>query len=272
MSINISPRTDYSALFSSMSANNRKTNQNSWMFGAQASTGLNLSDYASIKNGSYGKLLKAYYTQDQSADARSSAVSSVAQKVVGNSYDSTATNTSLSKETSALVKSADVLLQKGKDSIFEEKELVTKDENGVETKEKGYDREAIYNAVSAFAKDYNALLDTAGKSNNKSVLSTAANMTGQTGIYKNALSKVGITIGDDNKLSIDKEALGKADVSTIKSLFNGSGSLADTTKSRAEMIASSAQSDAFKAGGTCAANGAYSNATLFNGASFSSFV
>ena len=271
MSISISPRTDYSALFSSMSASKTQTNTNSWAFGGgQSAAGVNLSDYASIKNGSYGKLLKAYYSKDNSSALSSNPT--IAKKVIGNSYDSTSTNTTLSKETSALSKSADVLLEKGKDSLFEEKDIQSKDENGVETTVKGYDRDAIYNAVSSFVKDYNSLLDTASESNNTSVLTTAANMTSQTSIYSKALSNVGITVGDDNKLTIDKDKFNKANVDNIKALFNGNGSLADSTKGRADMIASSAQSDALKAGGTYASNGYYANAALLNGASFSSFV
>ncbi len=270
MSISISPRTDYSALFSSMTPKTQ-ANNNSWAYGnAQSASGVNLSDYASIKNGSYGKLLKAYYSKDQTKTSGS--VSEIARKVTGNSYDSTATNTALSKETDALAKSADALLKKGKDSLFEEKDIKTKDENGAESTTRGYDRDAIYKAVSSFAKDYNDLIDTASKSNNTSVLTTAANMTGQTSVYSKALSNIGITVGDDNKLTIDKEKFDQADVNDIKALFNDNGSLADATKNRADMIAGSAQSDALKAGGTYASNGFYANAALLNGASFSSFV
>ena len=271
MGINISPRTDYSSLFSSMSATKKtgKTDNTSWAFGISSSdsSGFSLSDYASIKNGSYGKLLKAYYSKDSGSSKSSEA----AQKIVGNSYDSKATNSSLSKDTAALSKSADALLKKGEGSLFEEKEIVSKDENGVETKTKGYDRDAIYKAVSDFAKDYNALIDSASKSNNTSVLSTAANMTSQTAVYSKALEKIGVKIGEDNTLSIDKDTFDKADVSSIKSLFNGSGSFADMTKSRSDIIEASARSDSLKAGGTYASTGMYNNA-LLNGSSFSSFV
>ncbi len=243
---------------------------NSWAFGGSVSNsgGVNLSDYASIKNGSYGKLLKAYYAKDSDRTSKSS---ETARKIVGNSYDSTATNTDLSKKTSALSKSADALLKKGEDSVFEEKELTAKDENGVETKTMGYDRDAIYDAVSSFVKDYNSLLDTSAKSNNTSVLRAAANMTSQTAVYSKALEKVGVKVGDDNKLSIDKDTFGKADVGAIKNLFGTEGSLVDSTQNRSDMIASSAQADSLKAGGTYSSAGLYNNA-LLNGTSFSSFV
>ncbi|MBO4337447.1 MAG: hypothetical protein J5842_05185 [Lachnospiraceae bacterium] len=271
MSINISPRTDYSSLFSSMSTQTRKNGiDNSWAFGGSSSSagGVNLSDYASIKNGSYGKLLKAYYAKDSGS---SSKTSEAAKKIVGNSYDSTALNSDLSKKTAALSKSADALLKKGDDSVFAEKELTVKDENGVETKTKGYDRDAIYKAVDSFAKDYNSLLDSAAESNNKSVLSTAANMTSQTSVYKKALEKVGIKVGDDNKLTIDKEAFEKADVEDIKNLFGKDGSLADSVKNRSDMIAGSARDDSLKTSGTYGSTGLYENA-LLNGTSFSSFI
>ena len=138
MSINISPRTDYSALFSNSSVSNKKSGADySWAFGGSSQqTGFSLSDYASIKNGSYGKLLKAYYAKDD--EGKTSRTSEAAKKIVGAGADSVSTNSQLSKDAAALEKSSDVLLKKGEGSLFEEKELTTKDENGVETKTKGY--------------------------------------------------------------------------------------------------------------------------------------
>ncbi|MCR4689751.1 MAG: hypothetical protein K5739_00180 [Lachnospiraceae bacterium] len=266
MSINISPRTDYSALFSSLSTSKHKSGSASWMFGGNATTGVNLSDYASIKNGSYGKLLKSYYSQDSSA--KTSATAAAAKKIIGNSKDATSVNSTLSKETDALSKSASALATTGKDSVFEKKEIVSKDENGVESKTTDYDRDAIYKAVSSFAKDYNQLLETAEQSNNNSVRSTATNMINQTAVYKKALSEMGISVGDDNKLTVDKEKLDKADVNSIKKVFSGNGGLADMTKNRSDMIASSAQSDALKAAGLYGSTGSYTNTSLFNGGGF----
>ena len=53
MGINIQMRNDYSYLFSSL--NTSKT-------GSAGNLSF-LSDYAAIKNGSYGKLMKAYYAE-----------------------------------------------------------------------------------------------------------------------------------------------------------------------------------------------------------------
>ena len=53
MSINIQAKTNYSFLFSGLSSSASNALSGNW-----------LADYASIKNGSYGKLMKAYYAKD----------------------------------------------------------------------------------------------------------------------------------------------------------------------------------------------------------------
>lgn len=77
MSIRIQAKTDYSALFSSLST---KQSPSASFFGSTGSMsdltstvlgggssagGINLGDYASIKNGSYRKLLKSYFNMKE---------------------------------------------------------------------------------------------------------------------------------------------------------------------------------------------------------------
>ena len=73
MSMNIRGNTDYSILFSSLSTKQspsasffgntgKMSDLTSTVLGGKNSTGgINLGDYASIKNGSYKKLLKSYF-------------------------------------------------------------------------------------------------------------------------------------------------------------------------------------------------------------------
>ena len=73
MSMNIRGNTDYSLLFSSLSTKQspsasffgntgKMSDLTSTVLGGKNSTGgINLGDYASIKNGSYKKLLKSYF-------------------------------------------------------------------------------------------------------------------------------------------------------------------------------------------------------------------
>lgn len=73
MSMNIRGNTDYSLLFSSLSTKKSSSNvffgttgkmsdlTTSVLGGGSSVGGINLGDYASIKNGSYKKLLKSYF-------------------------------------------------------------------------------------------------------------------------------------------------------------------------------------------------------------------
>ena len=74
---------------------------------------------------------------------------------------------------------------------------------------------------------------------------------------KSALSALGITIGSDNKLSISESTFKDADMSKVKSLFQGKGSLGEQMQQQITKIASYAESEASKSN-TYNDNGSYS--------------
>ena len=204
--------TDYSYLFNNMQP---------------TSTGgtFSLGDYAAIKNGSYKKLLKAYYAKQ---DAEKSTISSDAMK-----------NSSLVKSSAdALKKSANAL---NNEALWEKKE--------------DYDWDAITKAVKSFVDDYNSLVKLAGNSDSKDVLRNAVWMTGMTEANDNLLSKAGITVGKGNQMELNEDILKKADISTLKTLFTGHNSLADKIATKANSISNAAA----RTSGTYRNNGTYSN-------------
>ncbi len=264
MGINISSKTDYSMLFSSLPTN--KNNVTGSLFGNASASSFSLSDYALIKSGSYGKLMKAYYGQSDSSNKNSA----VNKLVSGSSADTATTITALKGSSEKLAKVAGELTATGKDSLFVEKDITTKDENGVETTKKGYDVDAIYKKVSEFVDSYNSVLNAAGKSDNKKVLSAGANMTTMTVANENLLNKIGIKIGEDNKLSLDEEAFKAADMGSVKTLMNGVTSFAYDVQTKASFINMYAKEDAAKTSGIYAGNAMYNNSYsssgyLFNG-------
>lgn len=197
--------------------------------------GINVSDHAMIKNGSYGKLMKAYYAR-QDADKLSQ------------TGDSSKTLMLMRSSADSLKKSAEAL---GDTSLYEKKKFKKKDEKtGEETEEWDYDWDAITKAVKNFIDDYNAVVEQAGNSETKDVLRNAAWMTSITEKVGNLLSKAGINVGKGNKLEFDetlkkKTALGKSgiefdNISTLKSLFTGHGSFADKIALKASAISSAA--------------------------------
>lgn len=205
--------TDYSYLFNNMQP---------------TSTGgtFSLGDYAAIKNGSYKKLLKAYYAKQ---DAEKSAISSESMK-----------NSSLVKSSAdALKKSANAL---NNEALWEKKE--------------DYDWDAITKAVKSFVDDYNSLVKLAGNSDSKDVLRNAVWMTGMTEANDNLLSKAGITVGKGNQMELNEDVLKKVDIRTLKTLFTGHNSLAGKIATKANSISNAAA----RTSGTYKSNGTYSNA------------
>ncbi len=246
MSINIQAKTDYSYLFSGLSTSSRTNTSNlSW-----------LSDYAMIKSGSYGKLMKAYYAESSSDEVKAVANSSKTNASKLNtssatSKDDTETIAKVKSTTDDLKETADNLLKKGTDSVFGKGNM-----------------EDIYSAVDGFVKDYNSVLDTMDDVNSTSVLSRARTMVQNTAVYSDQLGKVGITINDDNSLSVDKEAFLKADESTVKNLFNTTGSFAYKASASASLMNYAAEQEADKAS-TYTSIGTYGN-TYSSGSMFDS--
>lgn len=243
--MNIKPRTDVSFLFSGLGS------------GAANVAGSNfLSDYAAIKNGSYGKLMKAYYSETGNA--------SVNKLVKNSSKNSQSAEdakvlTKIQSSTDSLKESADELLVTGDKSVFAIKDITTKDENGKETTEKGYDTATIYKAVSKFVDDYNDVMKAVDETESKAIVDRTATMGNASVQNMKKLSEIGITVEEDGTLSIDKKAFEKADMSKVKNLFNKAGSYGYTVSAQASMINFAADQAATKAS-TYTGNGTYGNA------------
>lgn len=234
MGINITAKTDYTYLFSNLST-----------FGSsRSSSAANLSflsDYASIKNGSYAKLMKAYYGKNTSKEV-SSLANKTNQTTSSTSSDTAKTLAKVQTATDSLKESADALLETGKKSVFQEDKVT----------------DAAYDAVSKFVSDYNAALSASKDVNSTSILNKTASMIKATSSNDDLLKKVGISIGTDNTLSIDKDTFMEADLTTVKSLFNGTGSYAYRVSAQASLINFAADNEALKAN-TYNFNGTYSN-------------
>lgn len=243
-----------SSLFSSLNTNNTSN-----------SLGLAslLSDYNSIRSGSYGKLMKAYYNGVDNGAVKSAYNSAVKNGSTSTAADSTATIKELQSTTDDLTSSAKDLYTTGSKSVFNKKSVT--DENGTTTQQ--YDTDKIYKSVKSFVDDYNSVLEAADESKDSKVQNSVIGMINYTKMESNMLGKLGITIGSDYQLSVDEETFKKADMSVAKSLFNGTGSYAYTIGTKSAMTNSYADMEAERAntynkygsyGGT------YSSGSIFN--------
>lgn len=216
-----------------------------------------LSEYNNIRSGTYYKVVKAYYAKKSGESSKTT--SSVADKVKADKA-STAEKALAGVQADAknVTAAADALVTKGSDSLFNQKDITTEAEDGTVTTTKGYDTDAIYTAVKKFTDSYNSLMDSASSGGSASVQNRATSMANNTKAYEKLLNNVGITIGSNNKLSIDEEAFKAADMNTVKTLFNGTGSYAYSISSSASMINFAANS-ALNTNATYTGNGTYNS-------------
>ncbi len=179
--------------FGALNANNNVSSLFSSLSSGKSATGglfngINVSDYASIKNGSYYKVLRNYYNSDESK--------SVDAKTALEAYE---------KKNKLITDSSSSLST----TINDLKDMSYTEEN----------RDDLVSKVENFVKEYNSMIDSAAESDNKFILQKAAWLTNLTKEYDSSLSDVGIDIGKSNKLSINSEDLKNADLNALKSVF-----------------------------------------------------
>jgi len=200
----------------------------------------NYGDYSLIKSGSYKKMMKAYYNDQKPSNTEK----------VQNADSRT-------KEFTSKISADDKSLSKVKgeaDSLKAAAKELSSEDLWKRTDGK-YDSEKITGKVKDFVKEYNDLIDQTGKSSSQGVKNNTKWMTDLTSVMSKALAKVGITVGDDNKLSVDEDKLAKADMKAVKSLFDGSYSYGAQTADKASAIASAASLN----NGLYGSNGNYYN-------------
>lgn len=229
--MNINHLSSISTLFSSMNQTS-SSNNNMNLYSA-------FSEYSIIKSGAYRKLVKSYYDETGNSN------STIKDKLSKLNSDTTSTEakqyTEIKSATDSLSKSATALVTKGTKSLFKTMETKKVDEStGEETTVKEYDMKAIQEAVSSFIKEYNDTLEIASETDNQTILKNTLNMTKQTASYETSLDKIGITINEDNTLSLNEEKFNSADITFIKSLFNDSQSFAAKTLYKSNQIGQNA--------------------------------
>lgn len=213
-----------------------------------------LSLVSSVKSGAYSKALKALYGKNNNT-------SNYASSVLKNSkykYDVDSELSGVKRESGELADSVKKLTDTGKNNLFADKEK--------------YDSDAAYKAVSEFVTNYNETVAVADKLGNSAIDNAVNSMTRLTGIMGKSLSKAGISIDVDGKMSVDEEAFKKADMDTIKNIFGNTGYFGKSIASSARRIESIAGQQELKNSGNQnfygrngSYYGTYNSGLFFNG-------
>lgn len=219
-----------------------------------------LSEYNSIKNGSFAKLAKQYYGKDVKNSPAANALNNKLEGVDGTVKNKTeiVKNKDLISDVSSLRKSVSGIVND--DTLLEK--VKSKDENGNEKEDYNFDR--IAGKLEEFVKNYNTVIEDGQESDNSTVLRNVLNMTKATENNAGQLKAAGITVNGDNTLSFNKDDLvkslngeAKTDGSksvlsgpeAVKSLFAKNSNYMKQVDTLATNVASQAASDVFSLGG-----------------------
>ncbi len=190
-----------------------------------------LSDYASIRNGSYGKLLKTYYAKQQDSGTETSSKESRSGSVLDRILEEKK-NPKVSKEVQEANANLTTGLSNLKNSVsaLQNGKTYTDTENGQSAADK------VTSAVKAYVSDYNDVLKAARGSTLTNKTAYVANMMSNTAANADKLSEIGVTVNKDGTLSLSAEKLKATDVSKVQELFS-----ADDIMSYGSVISSRVQ-------------------------------
>ncbi len=112
-----------------------------------------------------------------------------------------------------------------------------------ETGEIDYD--AAYTAAESFVKSYNDFVSGIGSSGDSTVSNKDSFVANMTNAYTKRLENVGISVGSDGTLSIDKEMFNSATASQLDKIFGKEDSFASFMGQQAKQLEAYAESDRY---------------------------
>lgn len=193
-------------------------NTTSSMFNSNNSTNLYslFSERASIKNGTYKRLLKSYFgtvggDSDGKSATRKSRGSDIIDKLLKEkmyptvSKETTEANSNLTSGLNSLQSSVSALQ---KDSTYEDTE------NGATAADK------VVSAVKSYVTSYNDTVTASKSSTLTNKTAYVANMMSTTSKYSKELAEIGVSLKQDGTLQLDETKLKSADISKVQKLFS----------------------------------------------------
>ena len=130
------------------------------------------------------------------------------------------------------------------------------------------DMDKAYSAAESFVKSYNDLYSSTRSSGNASVSGKSQFIANMTNAYSRKLENVGISVGSDGKLSIDKDTFNNASDEEREEIFGKKNSFASFMSEQANAVSAYAQTAAYlDANKTYTSTGtvASSNSTALSG-------
>lgn len=202
-----------------MSVNFWNFNSGGTLFGSGSGGGLSnlygmLSDRNAIKNGSYKRLLKSYYStgQDSSTAAgKKRSSSNVIDKILEEKR-----NPKVSKD----VQEANANLTAGLSTMKSSVAVLRNDKTYTNTTNGQSAADKVVSAVKDYVSDYNNVVKAAKGSTLSNKTAYVANMMSSTAANADKLSEIGVRVNANGTLELNEAKLKAADISKVQELFS----------------------------------------------------
>ena len=255
-------------------------NYSSTLFSGMSSSGTGFSgllgEYNQIRNGTYGKLLKAYYKKyNADGSTKTNTTDKITDKVKTSSdtVDTAKELESVKDSATALQDAAMKLstVKTGSSSLYEKKTIVDTNEDGSTSTRTDYDYDTLVKSVQSFVDAYNETLESVGSIEASSVQQKTQWMTQVTKQYTDELAGVGISVDKDGRLALDEKAFREKDMMELQDFFEGTNSVLGQLARKASNLAGAAELQATRAASAYTATGNnYSADSMNSGTLFDS--
>lgn len=173
------------------------------------------SDYASIKNGSYRRLMKSYYGKANNAASSSSGSKSRSNNVLDKLLEEKK-NPKVSKE----VQEANANLTAGISSLKSSVSALQNEKTYTDTPNGSTAAEKTVSAVKDYVTNYNNLVTAAKGSTLTGTTSHVANMMNATAANKDKLAEIGVRVNANGTLTLNEAKLKTVDTSKVQEVFS----------------------------------------------------
>lgn len=211
-----------------------------------------LSDYASIKNGSYGKLMKTYYGTGQSTSTGAASKKSSSESVLDRILEEKK-NPKVSKD----VQKSNADLTAGLSSLNNSISALQGDKTYTDTANGLSAADKVVSAMKDYVSNYNNVVNAAKGSTLTGKTAYVANMMSSTAANADKLSEIGVTINSDGTIELNEGKLKAAGVSKVQELFSSEDimSYGSRIASRVKFAGGAASTDAAGSTGTSSTTG-----------------
>ncbi|MCR5099004.1 MAG: hypothetical protein K6B14_08660 [Lachnospiraceae bacterium] len=195
------------------------------IFGITSGIAGMIGDYNSIKSGSYGKLLKSYYSEATSGLSGSKSSGTKTSNVLDRILEERR-NPAVSKEVSAANSKLSSSVGSLKTALGSlQNEATYKDtENGSSARDK------MTSALKNYVSSYNDAVESSKKTTMSNVSSNIAGAMRATKENEEALKEIGITINNDGTINLNEKKLQTAEFDKIKDIFDGNKAMSYGSK------------------------------------------